>query len=144
MTHSGGWLLLNLRGEIKTLNPVGTPWWVWCGAAAGQEEEAVSFYIIFIQILCTHNPLQKKMDIYHKHGDKLTRIGLMTLQIINSEQHVHMDKHQRPECTWLMVGSLVSNIWKTGGGSVCCRTCRSCWGCPHTAMALVRWSTPFS
>lgn len=46
--------------------------------------------------------------------------------------------------TWLMVGNFVSNIWKTGGGRVCWRTCSSCWGCPQTAMALVRWSTPFS
>lgn len=28
--------------------------------------------------------------------------------------------------TWLMVGSLVSSIWKTGGGRVCCSTCSSC------------------
>lgn len=46
--------------------------------------------------------------------------------------------------TWLIVGSLVRSIWNTGGGRVCCRTCSSCCGCPHTAMALVKWSTPFS
>lgn len=28
--------------------------------------------------------------------------------------------------TWLMLGSLVSSIWKTGGGRVCCSTCNSC------------------
>lgn len=28
--------------------------------------------------------------------------------------------------TWLIVGSFVSNIWKTGGGSVCWRTWSSC------------------
>lgn len=52
-------------------------------------------------------------------------------------QHTHTH-------TWLMVGSLVRSIWKTGGGSVCCSTCSSCCGWPHTAMALVRWSTPLS
>lgn len=46
--------------------------------------------------------------------------------------------------TWLIVGSLVRSIWNTGGGRVCCRTCSNCCGCPHTAMALVKWSTPFS
>lgn len=46
--------------------------------------------------------------------------------------------------TWPIVGSLVSSIWNTGGGRVCCSTCRSCCGCPHTATAFVRWSTPFS
>lgn len=46
--------------------------------------------------------------------------------------------------TWLIVGSLASSIWKTGGGSVCWRTWRSCWDWPHTAIALVKWSTPFS
>lgn len=45
---------------------------------------------------------------------------------------------------WLMLGSLVSNIWKTGGGNVCWSTWSSCWGWPHTAIALVKWSTPFS
>lgn len=46
--------------------------------------------------------------------------------------------------TWLTVGSLARSIWKTGGGKVCWSTESSCWGWPHTAMALVRWSTPFS
>lgn len=46
--------------------------------------------------------------------------------------------------TWLIVGSLVRSIWNTGGGRVCCNTCSNCCGCPHTAIAFVRWSTPFS
>ena len=45
---------------------------------------------------------------------------------------------------WLIVGSLVRSIWNTGGGRVCCNTCSNCCGCPHTAVAFVRWSTPFS
>ena len=45
---------------------------------------------------------------------------------------------------WLIVRSLVRSIWNTGGGRVCCHTCSTCCGCPHTAVAFVRWSTPFS
>ena len=44
----------------------------------------------------------------------------------------------------LIVGSLVRSIWNTGGGRVCCHTCSTCCGCPHTTIAFVRWSTPFS
>lgn len=54
------------------------------------------------------------------------------------------NKEMQVTLTWLMLGSLVSNIWKTGAGSVCWSTWSSCWGWPHTAMALVRWSTPLS
>lgn len=72
-------------------------------------------------------------------------------EITNSNWGVFKDAKQKKQnkemqvtLTWLMLGSLVSNIWKTGAGSVCWSTWSSCWGWPHTAMALVRWSTPLS
>ena len=45
---------------------------------------------------------------------------------------------------WLIAGNLVRSIWNAGGGRLCCNSCSNCCGCPHTAIAFVRWSTPFS
>lgn len=41
-------------------------------------------------------------------------------------------------------GSLWINKWKTWGCRVCCSTCSSSLGCPHTATAFPKWSTPLS
>lgn len=41
-------------------------------------------------------------------------------------------------------GSLCTSKWNTCGCSVCCKTCNKSFGCPQTATALPKWSTPFS
>lgn len=55
-----------------------------------------------------------------------------------------------PRSCWELItrgaidGSRWTSKWNTCGCSVCCKTCNSSLGCPQTATAFPRWSTPFS
>lgn len=94
------------------------------------------WYTVHNYYVCPFNPLL--MLIFWGKKTLFPPVVVWTHSTSSSAKHCALT------ILWLIVGSLVRSIWNTGGGRVCCRTCSSCCGCPHTAMALVKWSTPFS